>query len=116
LKYFKDVVPERNRVDISFEDWAIELKTVNTNYRFKNVEKKTRPITKNIKGVINDIEKLKALEYTNKSVMFVVFPLTLDNKDWLTHLEKIKEQLIKLKYIEFYFKGKIPGVLYFGLV
>ena len=27
-KYFKDVTPEKNRIDVTFENWAIELKTV----------------------------------------------------------------------------------------
>jgi len=51
-KYFKDVAPERNRFDVTFENWAIELKTVNTNIRYENVKNKTRPITKNTQGVI----------------------------------------------------------------
>ena len=44
--YFDDITPENNRIDITFEDWAIELKTVNTNIRYKNVINKQRPITK----------------------------------------------------------------------
>ena len=32
-KYFTDVAPERNRIDVTFDDWAIQLKTVNTNIR-----------------------------------------------------------------------------------
>ncbi len=38
LKYYQ-VVPENNRVDITFNGWAIELKTVNTNIRYENVKK-----------------------------------------------------------------------------
>jgi len=41
-KYYKDIVPERNRTDLTFEDWAIELKTVNTNIRYENVKNKHR--------------------------------------------------------------------------
>ena len=49
-KYFGDVAPERNRIDITFGNWAIELKTINTNIRYENVKNKTRPITKNTRG------------------------------------------------------------------
>jgi hypothetical protein len=58
-KHFPTVTPEKDRIDITFDDRAIELKTVNTSYQYENVKKKTRPITKNIQGVIADIEKLK---------------------------------------------------------
>lgn len=115
-KYFKDVVPEKNRIDITFKDWAIELKTVNTNVRYKNVEDKTRPITKNIQGVIKDIKKLKLLSYKNKAVLFIVFPMEHSNKRWRNQLNKISRLLKKIKYREFHFKKKIPGVIYFGLI
>lgn len=115
LKYFQDVIPERNRIDITFDNWAIELKTVNTNYRFKNVGYKTRPITMNIEGVINDIKKLEAsLNYTNKAVLFVAFPAIHNHKDWQIHLKKIP--LKKMKFKEFKFKNRVPGVIYLGLV
>lgn len=39
-KHFKDVAPEKNRIDVTFENWAIELKTVNTNSSHEKVEKK----------------------------------------------------------------------------
>lgn len=31
-RHSPDITPERNRIDITFNGWAIELKTVNTNY------------------------------------------------------------------------------------
>jgi hypothetical protein len=115
-KYFPSITPERNRIDITFDDWAIQLKTVNTNYRYKNknVENKTRPITMNIQEVVNDIKKLKSANYTNKAVLFVAFPVTHNNKRWISHLQKIK--LKKIKFKEFKFKNKIPGVIYFGSI
>jgi len=115
-KYFKDVTPERNRIDITFENWAIELKTINTNIRYLNVKNKTRPITNNTQGVVDDIQKLKDTEYENKSVLFVVFPVQHNNKDWKTQLARIRNQVTKIDYAEFNFSGKIPGVLYFGLI
>jgi len=124
-KYFSTVIPEKDRIDVTFDNWAIELKIINTNYRYKNVKSKRRPITKNINGVIKDIEKLKSTNYTNKTVLFVVFPVTHDYEEWKKHLKKISEKLDDLKYKEFKFKikhknfrfkSKIPGVIYFGLI
>jgi hypothetical protein len=115
-KYFKDVVPERDRVDITFEDWGIELKTVNTNIRFSGVQNKTRPITKNTQGVVDDIEKLKGLPIKNKGVLFLAFPILHDNKDWQIQLQRIKANLKEIRFCPFDFKGNVPGVVYFGLI
>ena len=104
LKHFQDVIPERNRIDITFDDRAIELKTVNTNYRYSNVENKTRPITMNIQGVIKDINKLKATNYANKAILLVVFPAKHDHKDWQIHLQKIQEHVLKIDRKEFMFR------------
>lgn len=116
FKFFKDVAPEKDRVDITFENWAIELKTVNTNIRYENVKNKTRPITKNTQSVIEDIEKLKSINYENKAVLFIVFPITHDNKDWQIQLKRITTQLNKIKHSEFKFKEEIPAVIYLGLI
>jgi hypothetical protein len=119
-KYFKDVAPERNcypcRIDVTFENWAIELKTVNTNIRYKNVKNKHRPITRNTKGVIDDIEKLKSTGYTNRGVLFVVFPITHSNRNWQVQLQRIFKLLREIKHINFNFKDEIPGVVYFGSI
>jgi len=80
-KHFGDVMPEKDRIDVTLGDWVIELKTVNTNITFPNVKRKTRPITKNTQGVINDIRKLRSLKLVNKAVLFVVFPVTHENRD-----------------------------------
>lgn len=115
-KHNIDVVPEKDRTDICFRDWAIELKTVNTNVRFANVENKSRPITKNTQGVIDDIEKLRSLKQINKCVLFVVFPIVHENKNWQVQLKRISSRLTKIEHVEFHFKNKISGVLYFGLI
>jgi len=114
--YFDDITPENNRIDITFEDWAIELKTVNTNIRYKNVINKQRPITKNIDGVISDIMNLKSANCTNKGIIFIAFPMEHSNPNWQLHLNKIKNKLNKLEHIEFHFSNAIPGVIYFGLI
>ncbi|MEM3510074.1 MAG: hypothetical protein QW282_02575 [Nitrososphaerales archaeon] len=113
-KFFQGVVPERNRIDITFDDWAIQLKTVNTNYRFENVKEKSRPITINIQGVISDIKKLKKSDCANKAVLFIAFPAIHNNKNWQIHLQKISVR--EMRFREFKFRDKVPGVIYFGLV
>ena len=115
-KYYEDVAPERDRVDITFENWAIELKTVNTNIRYKNVKNKHRPITRNTQGVIDDIEKLKSTSYINRAVLFVVFPIIHDNENWQVQLQRISKLLREIVHIHFYFKNNIPGVVYFGSI
>jgi len=56
-----EVIPEKNWIDITFKheskNYAIELKTINTNYQ-KKYSRKIRPITKNIEGIIKDINDL----------------------------------------------------------
>lgn len=114
--HFDKIFPEKDRIDVTFDNWAIELKTVNTNIRYKNVKNKQRPITKNTQGVINDIEKLRNIPVANKGVLFIVFPIKHANEYWQTQLERINKHLTKLRHAEFSFKQKAPGVIYFGLV
>lgn len=126
-KGFKDVVPEKNRIDVTFENWAIELKTANTSYKYNDVRPKTRPITKNVDGVVKDIRKLKKSRsriFINKSVLFIVFPLERNNPFWnKCHLPRICDALKKrnlrakdFKAEDFKFQNGVPGVIYFGLV
>ena len=56
-KGFKDVVPERNRIDVTFENWAIELKTPSTNY--DRNDKSSRPITDKIESIIKEKRHIK---------------------------------------------------------
>ena len=116
---FKDIAPERNRIDITFSNWAIELKTVNTNILYKNVKDKKRPITRNTEGVIKDIRMLKKLKsfcYSNRAVLFIAFPITHDNKNWQMQLQRIRPLVKKLKHYDFNFRGDIPAVIYFGII
>lgn len=116
-KKYKNVVPENKRVDITFSDWAIELKTVNTNYRYKDVKNKTRPITLNINNILEDIQKLKKSKFKNKGILFIVFPLSLViHKRWLKHLNRIKEKISDIKFCSIHFKNKISAVIYFGKI
>lgn len=115
-KYFKDVAPERDRIDIRFDGWGIELKTVNTNYRYRGVIDKHRPITKNVQGVVEDIDKLRSVAIANKAVLFIVFPATHGHRNWQGHLRKITSLLVNVKFKEFRFRNGIPGIAYFGAV
>jgi len=113
------VIPEKDFIDVTFlfnnKSYAIELKTINTNYQ-KKFSRKIRPITKNIDGIIKDICSLrKNKEYENKFVLFIVFPLDLekDNKLWKQHLKKINN-LVNLDEFVVVFKEGQKGVLYTG--
>jgi hypothetical protein len=66
--------------DLSFKadgmTWYIELKTANTNWRADGLEKKTRPITRNISGIIDDIAKLRTKCPSSRGLMvFALFPV-----------------------------------------
>ena len=114
----ENVIPEQDRIDVKCDGWAIELKTTNTSYRYSNVITKTKTITKNIQGIINDIEALRAstnLVGTKKAVLFVVFPVTHDKLDWQEHLAKVKESLgSNIVHHSFKFNNGIDGMIYLG--
>lgn len=117
-KQYPDVHPEENLIDISFKDWSIELKTLNTNYRFQKVRPKHKPIDTNVKSVKEDIKKLK-MEITskNKGILFVVFPCNINNIKWIIHKNKIENELSQpLIEKEFTFKNGVPGLIYFGFI
>ena len=116
-KHTKNIIPEKDRIDIVFDDWALELKTSNTNYRYENIENKTRPVTKNVTSIIKDIKDLRNNEnYKNKAVVFIIFPLSKTTKDWDKHISKIKRELKELKEKEFSFQNGVNAMLYCGLV
>lgn len=130
-KISTDVVPEKSyrgkddnklkRTDIVINDYAIELKTINTSYKTKDIDTKSKPITKNIDGIIDDINKLKKANYTGKAVIFIVFPLeTTPCKEWNKHMKKILNELdgnsSKLRYVDFKFNNNINGKIYLGEV
>ena len=118
LKKHLLALPEIDRIDITFKNTAIELKTINTNYRFSKVKNKNRPITKNINGILKDIKKLKNKRFKDKFVIFIVFPLELNIniKKWEPHINKINKELSELTYKEFRFNNNIPALLYYGKI
>ncbi|MEY2639744.1 MAG: hypothetical protein RIR90_1226 [Bacteroidota bacterium] len=116
VKKGKNALPEIGRIDVSFDTVGIELKTINTNIRFRNVINTTRPITKNIKEVNEDIDNLINAEFVNKFIVFITFPITHDNANWQVHLRRITENLDDYLYSQFQFGDNIPGVIYYGKV
>ncbi len=115
-EYLENVIPEKEFIDVTSDNWAIELKTVNTNIRYSNVKNKSRPITKNVRSVIDDIEKLKSKKYSNRAVLFITFPIKHENENWQRHLKRISSLLKNIRHCEFNFSGEIPGVVYFGVI
>ena len=118
-----DAVPEQGLIDVSFRDVAIELKTVNTNYRDGIADLKARTITENIKSVIKDIGKHRRNEFPHKFIIFVVFPLNESHVGWKTHLDRIEKELgdaCSGLYFRFKKAGlnnqSVSGCLYYGKV
>jgi hypothetical protein len=73
--------PHRADIEVEFSDgsqFLVMLKTVNTNFRFSGVVSATRPITRNIDGVIEDLGKLRlAATSHTRLVAFPVFPVAI---------------------------------------
>lgn len=117
-KLSNDITPEKDRIDIVIENFGIELKTPNTNYRTNNVESKTRPITKNIESIIIDIDTLKNYsKCDHNTIMFIVFPLPLESEiNFEQHITKISTKLKQIESREFNFINGVRGKIFFGLV
>ena len=88
----------KGHVDLFADNCLIELKTPNTSYTCKGVAPKTRPITKNVNDIINDINKLGKLRKISKVpcydlfIAFVMFPID-KNKKYMRHVNKIENHI-----------------------
>jgi hypothetical protein len=109
-----NALPEIGRIDVSFKDVAIELKTINTNIGYDGVVSCSRPITKNTQDVIDDINNLKLCKVEDIYVLFVVFPIKHDNYFWQIQFNRITSNLSEVVYKEFKFKDGLPGAIYLG--
>jgi hypothetical protein len=82
-----------SRADLAFtyngNRIIIELKTPNTNYRMTGVENRTRPITKNIHSILEDIKKLGS-HGVEGIIAFVLFPVRTVDNQWKIYLDRIK--------------------------
>ena len=73
------------------ENWFIELKTPNTNYRYEQCISCNRPITKNITSIIEDINKLRSIEENEKYIAFVIFPID-QKKKYLEYIQRVEKE------------------------
>jgi hypothetical protein len=84
------------RADLTFirdgKRYDVELKTSNTNWRMGGVLARTRPITKNIKGVITDGGKLRNCK-GDGIVAFCLFPVEAGHTKWIDYLTRIGFEL-----------------------
>lgn len=78
--------------DIYAKNAFIELKTPNTNYRYKQCFPCNRPITKNITSIIEDINKLRSIEENKKYIAFVIFPIDQDKKKYREYILRIENE------------------------
>jgi hypothetical protein len=80
----------QSRADVSAghngTQYSIELKTPNTNWKIEGVQSKGRPITKNIRSIIEDVFKL---EGSNGIIAFVFFPIPLKDNRWRPYVQRI---------------------------
>jgi hypothetical protein len=111
-----NAIPEHGLIDVTFENVAIELKTVNTNYRDNIAENMILPITNNVDAVIHDINNLHNNPIENKFVIFVVFPSN-DSHQWGSHLQRINDELDEVCCAKpFNFNSGVSGTIYYGRV
>jgi len=114
------VVPEKNNIDITLDNWLIELKTVVTNYLPDRVPfNSSRNITNEIDSIIGDIKDLQGESKSfKKAILFIVYPISSRNLDLWNHrhLKRISKYIHKDQffYVRFQFINDIPGMLYFG--
>jgi len=96
----EDGYSTKGRSDISFvysgTKWYVEMKTANTNWRAKDLEKLTRPITRNMDGIVEDILVLREkCAPAHGMAVFCIFPvpdfLWRNTRDKLNyHLHRIE--------------------------
>ena len=72
--------------------YDVELKTPNTNWRMPGVHNKTRPITKNVAGIIQDAWKLRHSPGQGV-IAFVLFPVPPKDDRWTEYLDRIWTEL-----------------------
>lgn len=78
--------------DIFADGVLIELKAANTNYKIEQCQTCTRPITKNISSIIDDIKKLRnAGGSYKKNIAFILFPIDSGGK-YKVYIKRIEEE------------------------
>lgn len=96
----EDQYPTDGRADLSFvrggTKWFVELRTANTNWRHASIEHRTRPITKNITEIIEDIDRLRPDRPSSAGLaIFVIFPIP--RRIWTNEREKLVYHLRRIE-------------------
>ena len=120
--------------DLFADNCLIELKTPNTNYTCKGVDSKTRPITKNVNDIIDDINKLGELRKISENhcydlfIAFVMFPIDIDKDEdknttskYMEHVNRIEKHIQEqglqiIKYERIVTIKSIPALVYVAKV
>jgi len=84
------------RSDLTFvfrgRRYDIELKTCNTNWRMEGIRNLTRPITKNVSGIVVDAKKLQQCP-GDGIVAVCMFPVAGKDDRWTEYLGRINREL-----------------------
>lgn len=99
VNYYSDLEVEypypnktNQHADIFANGALIELKTPNTNFKTEQCKSCTRPITKNISSIIEDINKLRKVDGScKKYIAFVLFPIDSEGK-YNVYIERIEKE------------------------
>ena len=96
----EDSYTTNGRSDISFEfdgaKWFIEIKTANTNWRAENLENLTRPVTRNMDGIVEDIIVLREKSAPAHGLaVFCIFPVP--DRLWKNTREQLKYHLRRIE-------------------
>lgn len=111
---------EGHKFDLAFGDWAINIRTLSTNFSHPKAPPVKRSTTRNVEALAKDVLKItnpgRAVGYSKRGILFVVFPLDHENEQWQSiHLSRITGELTRIEHRPFEFDSGVPGVLYIGL-
>jgi hypothetical protein len=97
---YEDSYSTSGRSDISFqyqgEKWFVEMKTANTNWREEGLPNITRPVTRNMDGIADDILVLRRKSGSaNGLAVFCIFPVPL--RLWENSREQLDYHLRRIE-------------------
>jgi len=111
-----NILPEENRIDISIaQEWALELKVLTSSFG----RLKRRNNSKNIENVRKDLKKLQKDRYSNyknKGVVFIAFPIPINNRnEWNEIINQKLHNLVLISYA-IKFCDNTRGLIYIGRI
>jgi len=93
LVEFEPALPVGGRADLAVlrngVSTFIELKTANFNWRVPGIENKTRPVTMNVAGIIEDARKLRAV---GGVIAAIFFPIPKGDERWRRYVQRIEDE------------------------